>query len=381
MVIGSIKFLLGFVLMWSTFVVIVGLLKGWLKRKSAPEVEPSLRFACVICAHNEEAVIHRPIESILKSDYPEGKLEVVVFADNCVDKTAEIARSFPGVRVIEKTTPSYGKGEVLAWGLDILRADGKYDAVSVVDADNAVDSKWLKRLAMKLEAGEDIVTGYRIASNPYTNLITFAYAVYWNLMNELYNRVREELRLSSMLAGTGFAFKLEILGDEGWRTNTFSEDLEFAVQQNLKGRRVAYVADALFYDEQPIKFRAMWRQLNRWATGTLQVLYRYVGPWLKTVFRKPSLRLLDSFSIIFLGISGIVLILVDLVTFDYSFVRGFFTFCWASGFLATLLSRFSFRSVVRGWLVFPFFIMVMTATVIYSIVHPQKRWKPIAHGN
>lgn len=381
MVIGTIKFLLGFVLMWSTFVVVVGLLKGWIKRKRVQEVEPSLRFACVICAHNEEAVIHRPIESILKSDYPKGKLEVVVFADNCVDKTAEIARSFPGVRVIEKTTPSYGKGEVLAWGLDILRADGKYDAVSVVDADNAVDAKWLKRLAMKLEAGEEIVTGYRIASNPYTNLITFAYAVYWNLMNELYNRVREELKLSSMLAGTGFAFKLAILGSEGWRTNTFSEDLEFAVQQNLKGRRVAYVSDALFYDEQPIKFRAMWRQLNRWATGTLQVLYRYVWPWLKTVFRRPSLRLLDSFSIIFLGISGIVLIFVDLATFDYSFVRGFFAFCWASGLLATLLSRFSFRSVVRGWFVFPFFIMVMTATVIYSVVHPQKRWKPIAHGN
>lgn len=381
MVIGTIKFLLGFVLMWSTFVVIAGLLKGWLKRKVVIEHEPSLRFACVICAHNEEAVIHRPIESILKSDYPADKFEVVVLADNCVDKTAEIARSFPSVRVIEKTTPSYGKGEVLAWGLDILRADSKYDAVSVVDADNAVDSKWLKRLAAKLEEGEEIATGYRIASNPYTNLITFAYAVYWNLMNELYNRVREELRLSSMLAGTGFAFKLAILGEEGWRTNTFSEDLEFAVQQNLKGRRVAYVHDALFYDEQPIKFRAMWRQLNRWATGTLQVLYRYIWPWIKTAFCRPSFRLLDSFSIIFLGISGIVLIFVDIATSDYSFIQGFFTFCWSSGFLATILSRFSFRSVARGWLVFPFFIMVMTATVIFSVVHPQKRWKPIAHGN
>jgi cellulose synthase/poly-beta-1,6-N-acetylglucosamine synthase-like glycosyltransferase len=156
----------------------------------------------------------------LAADYPEELREIVVFADNCSDRTAEIAASFPGVKVMEKKIPSGGKGDVLAWGLDIIRNDG-YDAIAVFDADNEVDPLWFREMDRTFKCGAQVATGHRMSSNPFVNLITGWYTLYWNLMNELSNRVRSNLNLSSMLTGTGFCFKTDVLPKEGWRTRTF----------------------------------------------------------------------------------------------------------------------------------------------------------------
>ena len=49
------------------------------------------RFAAVICARNEEKTLENCIRTLLAQDYP-GGIRVFVAADNCTDKTAEIAR-------------------------------------------------------------------------------------------------------------------------------------------------------------------------------------------------------------------------------------------------------------------------------------------------
>ena len=50
------------------------------------------KYAILIAARNEEAVIVKLIESIKKQNYPEDKLSVFVVADNCTDNTAKVAR-------------------------------------------------------------------------------------------------------------------------------------------------------------------------------------------------------------------------------------------------------------------------------------------------
>lgn len=54
----------------------------------------------VIPAHDEESVIGRCLDSLLAGAAP-GELEVVVVANGCSDRTAEIASAVPGVTVIE----------------------------------------------------------------------------------------------------------------------------------------------------------------------------------------------------------------------------------------------------------------------------------------
>lgn len=48
----------------------------------------------LMAAHNEEAVIGATLQSLFAADYPAHRLEVLVAADNCDDRTHEIVQSF-----------------------------------------------------------------------------------------------------------------------------------------------------------------------------------------------------------------------------------------------------------------------------------------------
>ena len=51
------------------------------------------RYAVLICARNEEAVIADLIDSLHGQTYPQDKLKIFVMADNCTDRTADAART------------------------------------------------------------------------------------------------------------------------------------------------------------------------------------------------------------------------------------------------------------------------------------------------
>lgn len=380
------------VFFWSTVIVLIGLLR---RAKIHPKAKRRLRFAVLICARNEERVIRLPVRSVLMSRYPANCREVVVLADNCTDETVARARA-AGATVWEKTCPSSGKGDVLAWGIEKIRAKGGFDAIAVFDADNIVSPDWFCEVNDALADGESIVTGCRHSSNARANLISGWYTIYWNMMNELSNRVRTNLHLSGKLTGTGFAFLLSALGAEGWQTRTMVEDVEFTVQGNLRGLRVAYVPGADYADEQPVTVQYMWRQLRRWATGGWQVVRTYFLPWLKTLFRHPSLRLFDSFFAILTGMSVAFILLFDVIALLIRLVRGesfgsasgfffgvigfVFVMGWFTAWASVALSQEKRRPRVWSILLFPFFSLILSASVLVTLVFPTRRWKPIPHG-
>ncbi|MCR5414395.1 MAG: glycosyltransferase family 2 protein [Kiritimatiellae bacterium] len=386
----------GIVFLWSTVVLVIGLSA---RRRPHPKSDRKLKFAVLICARNEERVIKLPVKSVFMSSYPKSCYEVIVLADNCTDGTAQKARE-AGATVWEKTVPSSGKGDVLAWGLEKVREKGGFDAVAVFDADNIASAQWFDAMNDALNDGELIVTGRRMTSNATTNVISGWYTVYWDLMNELSNRVRTNLLLSGKLTGTGFAFLLPILGDEGWNTKTMVEDVEFSIKSNIAGRRVAYVAEAEYADEQPVDVHHMWRQLCRWATGCWQVVMLYFKPWVSGMVRRPSFRLFDSYIALLTGMSVAFLLLIGVIALAVRIVLdggslsallsavGIFLLLmlfvsvvgWVTAILAVLLSSKKRRP--RWWAVvtFPVFSFILSTTVLWTLVHPTKTWKPIPHG-
>lgn len=383
---------LSIVFFWSSIIVLIGLVK---REKIHPKATRKLKFAVLVCARNEESVIRRPVESILTSSYPADCREVIVLADNCTDATASVARD-AGATVWEKTFPGTGKGDVLAWGLAKLAAERSVDAVAVFDADNSCAPGWLDAMNDALQDGETVATGRRNSSNPRANLISGWYTVYWDMMNELSNRVRTNIGLSAKLTGTGFAFLLSALGPAGWKTKTLVEDVEFTVQTNIRGGRVAYVPGADYFDEQPIAVKYMWRQLKRWTTGGWQVVQSYFIPWIKAMAKNPSLRLFDSFFAVFVGMSVAFILLFNFLAlfvriatgaisfssmhyflgvFLFVFVMGWFT-AWAAVALSPRTHRPKLLSIVT----FPLFTLVLSASVLYTRIRPVRRWTPIPHG-
>lgn len=107
------------------------------------------RYAVLIAARNESAVIAQLLESIRQQDYPQDLLDIYVVADNCTDGTASIAREH-GARVFERQNKmQVGKGYALAFLLEHIREDfpqERYDGYFVFDADNLLDPHYVTEM-------------------------------------------------------------------------------------------------------------------------------------------------------------------------------------------------------------------------------------------
>ena len=89
----------------------------WKEPRHKPE-KPT-RYAVLIAARNEEAVLPYLLQSIRAQDYPAERIGVYVVADNCTDRTAEAAEA-GGAQVYRRFDRTrIGKGyalhELLEW--------------------------------------------------------------------------------------------------------------------------------------------------------------------------------------------------------------------------------------------------------------------------
>ena len=105
---------------------------------------PKNSFAIVVCAHNEEAVVGELVKNLKSLDYPDELYDIFVVADNCTDKTAEVA-SAAGANVHERfNKEEVGKGYAMGWMFDrVDKMDRKYDAFLIFDADNLVHPQFI----------------------------------------------------------------------------------------------------------------------------------------------------------------------------------------------------------------------------------------------
>ena len=249
------------------------------KKKKLGEGVPH-RLAVLICARNEEAVIHQLIDSLKKQDYDKSLYEIIVLADNCTDRTAEVARESGATRVYERENHhEVGKGYALHHLLGELDRDfgaDAFDAYVVFDADNLVAPNYLTEINRAYSAGYEIVCSYRNAKN-YGDSWVSAGSGLWFIRDARYlNGARVALGGSAWLSGTGFLFSRKIKEEQGgWPFHTLTEDAEFMVDNVLRGYRVGYAEDAEFFDEQPVGFMDSFWQRLRWARGGLQVFGKY----------------------------------------------------------------------------------------------------------
>ena len=261
---------------------------AWLPRKKETLHAPMHRFAVLIAARNEEAVIGKLIDSIKAQSYPGRLVKIFVAADNCTDATAEAARSH-GAEVYERYDMTRrGKGYALDFLLrEIkLRGHGRFDGYIVIDADNVLDRDFILHMNETFSAGHDIVTCYRSSKNYGNNWISAGYALWFLRESRYLNSARARLGSSCGVSGTGFLFSQAVLDAQGggWPFHLLTEDIEFTIDNVTRGMKVGYCPDAIAYDEQPISFRQSWAQRLRWSRGYLQVFKKYGRALISGIF-------------------------------------------------------------------------------------------------
>lgn len=254
-----------------------------------PATSAHHRFAVLVFARDEERVIGSLIDTLTAQDYPRDRFEIFVTADHCRDDTAGVAAA-RGARVVVRTADGpTGKGAALNWFFGSVDLSG-FDACVVFDADNLVDPGFLAAMDRQLAAGRQVAVGYRTGKNPSSSWVSGASTAFWLTQSRFYHRPRAAWGLPcTSVGGTGFMFALDVLGEDGWRTTTACEDIEFTLHQIAAGRHVAFAADAIIYDEQPLTLSQSLWQRYRWSVGSVQVMQQQLGTLLRAGLRgRPS---------------------------------------------------------------------------------------------
>lgn len=282
------------------------------KLKDKPILEDKQnRFMAIIPAHNEESVIGNLIESLKKQDYPKELYDIYVIADNCTDKTAQIAKDLGAIVYERFDEENKTKGHALKWFLNQkIEEDAPYDAFCVFDADNIVDEKFIKSMNKKLCQGEDVVQGYRDIKNPTDSWISAGYAIFYWTMNRFYHLARYNLGLSPLINGTGFMVKFDVVKPNGWDTKTLTEDIEFSLKRIIAGKKLGWSTEAIVYDEQPVGFKQSWSQRSRWTVGHMQCIQNYTKDLAVATKEKKTLMNFDGFLYIIGSIPMFILTLV-----------------------------------------------------------------------
>ena len=374
------------------------------KPKIFPKGKPH-RYAVLIAARNEEAVIGQLIESIKAQTYPKELVDIFVVADNCTDQTAETAR-IAGATVFERENKvQTGKGHALCYLLENIRdtyCEDIFDGFFVFDADNILDAHFIEEMNNVFDAGYEIVTSYRNSKNFGDNWISIGYGLFFLREATQLNRPRMMLNTSACVSGTGFLFSNAIAKrNHGWKHFLLTEDFEFTVDCVLHGQKVGYCESAMIYDEQPTELGASFLQRARWIRGYLQVFSRYGTQMLKQML---FTRSFSCFDMIMNNIPCLVLTCLTLLSNIAMFVMCaispardmanclislstglLLASCtlWFVGGLTCITQRryihASKGKLILGVLTFPVFVFTFAISMLTAIFG-RVEWKPIKHS-
>lgn len=363
------------------------------RSKPYPVCRPRTRFACLVAARNEEAVIGALVESLRAQDYPNALYDIYVIPNNCTDDT-EAAALAAGAKIFRCFERVSCKGDALHEAVAWLLPKG-YDAFCVFDADNVADAQFLARMNDAICAGAQVCKGAMRVKNPYDSWLSGCYGLYFALFDIFFSRARMGCGLSSKLVGTGFAVRstvLERLG--GWNTETIAEDAEFSAQCASRGIRIHFVPAALTYDEAPNDFFVSLRQRRRWCSGIMDAAGRMDAALVRALRGGAPLRALDALLAVNAPFLQVLSLLPLLLVLASAFAQGTAAelartgaFSLAAGALGltalaallALLGGYRDRRIVRTVLGFPLFMAAWLPLQTVSFVCRTRRWQPIAH--
>ncbi|MDP1676603.1 MAG: glycosyltransferase family 2 protein, partial [Bacteroidota bacterium] len=252
------------------------------------------KFCIIIPAHNEETSIERTLLSIFKIDYPRDRFDVVVIADNCTDKTAEIATGI-GANVFERTnTELRGKGFALRWCFDKLLSENLgNDAFVVIDADSVASTNFLTVLNYYLDRGSRVIQATDVVEpqpGVWSSEMTRIGFLLYNYVRALGRKV---INCPTGLHGNGMCFSVDIIKTVPWKAYSIAEDLEFGLQLLLHGFQTDFAPEAVVLATMPTQSANAKSQRARWEGGRFPVIRHYFFPLLRAAVQRRSYKYFD----------------------------------------------------------------------------------------
>lgn len=268
----------------------------------------------LVPAHNEGKVIEKTVESLLLLDYPIDKMELIVINDNSSDNSKDILDSikarYKNYRLIIINTDKItgGKGKSNALNIGYQRSSGEY--IAIYDADNTPEKTSLRYLIQAIVKDEKLgaVIGKFRTRNKHKNILTKFINIETLSFQWIAQAGRKELLGLCTIPGTNFVIRkstIKSLG--GWDINAIAEDTEISFRIYKMGQSIAYVPQAVTWEQEPETLDVWIKQRTRWVKGNIYVLVKYIKGIFKGRKNKVLFDILYFFSVYFLFLTSVII--------------------------------------------------------------------------
>lgn len=393
------------------FLIILGLLwlfsSSFLARfnKNFPKINrASMKDVCILIpARYESKVIEDLLISIKKQSFKVNMKDVYVIIESENDPTNKIAKNY-GVSVfIRKNLNLKSKGYALDEMIKYqVQNNIYYEAYFIMDADNVLDKNFIKEMNKSYMNGYDIVTSYRNLKNGNDSIISACSGITFAFLNSNGNEIKSKQSRNVTLSGTGLFISGDLI--KKWQSFPFyslTEDYELTLYSILNNLTSTYNKRAIFYDEQPIKYKNTINQRVRWIKGYFNTRKDYIPKFRKVLKNNNSnfgslITEITGMKPYILMIVGAILYILQQVInlFTYKFVlwsliKIFLIFILAY-ILFTLMTFFIIykdnkidltkKMKVKTCLFSPLFFITYVPCAIRALLKKEVKWEKVEHS-
>ncbi|MDT3395130.1 glycosyltransferase family 2 protein [Streptomyces sp. B1866] len=288
----------------------------------------------VIPAHNEETTIAETIRSCRAQTHPLD--QIIVVADNCSDRTTEIARG-QGAVVIE------GRGGSKASAQNLALPHITSDAVVALDADATLSPDAVELMMGTLRGGRaGTCTSARPkdTSTVYSQYRTLYHAIANGWVRPLQDRLGRQL----VLSGMSNCHRTDVLREVGgFPDDNITEDFNLTWTLHRRAQPVGFTPKAFVYTQEPASLSEILSQMHRWTAGFAQTMVRHRTP------------LMDVASLIVVGtqvvdaaLGGVAICSLPRYLARHGCPRGLLTW-WSPLWAAVMLSSLGVAVRQLGW--------------------------------
>jgi hyaluronan synthase len=356
--------------------------------KPVPDRGYRPKISVIVPVYNEEKGIGKTIDSILNSDYPKDKLELVVIDDKSKDSSLEVLNKKHAERAftLVKHEKNLGKRHAMATGVKYCTGD----ILVCIDSDTEVKSDAIKLLVQPFTDQEVFcVCGNGVVANEFepeiNNTLTRLQKVWYADSFRVRKGVESLFGIVICCSGVLSAYrkeKFEKVIDQ-WLNEKFlghevvsGDDRQMTNLMMQIGGKSVFQSNALAYTFAPHKFKKFLIQQLRWGRSAFRgMLFASRFFWKKSPSQKAvfyATMFVNFISPISLLANTVVLALLGQYMLVAVYLLGLVLL---SGLFALndkrLVDYFSFKDVAYRVLFFALSI-VITFVYLYSWVTPWK---------
>lgn len=234
---------------------------------------PAPRVTIQLPLYNEQYVVERLMDNIVKMDYPSDRLQIQVI-DDSDDETVEIIAKkvafykSQGLDVVHVRRPN--RQGFKAGALKDAMPDATGEFLAIFDADFVPNTDFLQKTIphfFKDEKVGVVQTRWEHLNENYST-ITALQALQLNVHFTVEQAGRSRGGLFLQFNGTAGVWRRTTIEDAGgWHSDTLTEDLDLSYRAQSKGWRIEYLEEVGSPAELPADMNGLKGQQFRWMKG------------------------------------------------------------------------------------------------------------------